>query len=209
MPPTPVHGNSATRRCRLFATLLLFATLAPAAPAHDRIAVIDFELRNLTPLADTDDDRRQLKKLRSGLERALAAQLGMCIVDIDRITVQRADAGFGYLFEHADVAAQLGARYGADWIVIGFLHKPSFLFSYLMVRLVDTHSGEVAEDIVVEVKGQRDVVMDRGIEHLVAKLRPRLLRGMGSPAARASAAADSHARTACEAGHGAQLPATD
>ena len=100
--------------------------------------------------------------------------LDVRIVSIDPAVARKADAGVGYLFEHADAAAELGRAHGADWILVGRLHKPSFLFSYLMARLVDTRAGKVAEDLIVEVKGQQHIVMRKGIERLAEKLSVRL-----------------------------------
>ena len=46
-------------------------------------------------------------------------------------------SGFGYLFDHHDLAAQLAKQYHADYVLVGRLHKPSFLFIYLMAHLID------------------------------------------------------------------------
>ncbi len=75
------------------------------------------------------------------------------------------------------MAARLGAANGADWVVVGRLHKPSYLFVYLMARLVDVSTGQVAEDLLVEIKGLQDVVSRKGIERLAQKLSPRLRAG--------------------------------
>lgn len=144
--------------------------------ARDSIAVLEFELYNLTPIADTPEDRMRLATLRGMVEQGLRdnADIDIDIVAIDPATVAEANAGFGYLFEHADVAAELGLAHGATWVLVSRLHKPSFLFSYLMARLVDTRTRSVAEDLVVEIKGQQQVVTRKGIERLVQKLLPRL-----------------------------------
>jgi len=34
-------------------------------------------------------------------------------------------SGVGYLFDHHDVAAKLGKQFGADYVLVGRLHKPS------------------------------------------------------------------------------------
>ncbi|MCP5304468.1 MAG: DUF2380 domain-containing protein [Chromatiaceae bacterium] len=147
--------------------------LSPCAGATG-VAVLAFESRNLTPIADTAADRQYVASLGVMLEEALGQAADTEIVSIDPAVADEANAGVGYLFEHGDVAAQLARAQGADWIVVGRLHKPSFLFSYLMARLVDARTGEVAEDLVIEIKGQQDVVTRKGIQRLAGKLAARL-----------------------------------
>ena len=72
---------------------------------------------------------------------------------VDPKFVATADAGVGYLFEHHDVAAEVGSELGAEWILLGRLHKPTFLFAYLMVHLIKVDSGQLRGDFIVEVKG--------------------------------------------------------
>ena len=166
---------------------LIGLTLAPMPPAQaeSTLAVLDFELNDLTLLPDTDAERDRTASLRPMLERQLREAGDVRVVDIDPAAINESDAAFGYLFEHAEVVVRLGAANGADWVVVGRLHKPSYLFAYLMARLVDSRTGKVAEDLLVEIKGQQDVVSRKGIERLAQKLSTRLRAGSdASPAAR-------------------------
>ena len=52
-----------------------------------------------------------------------------------------ADKGVGYLFDHADAAAALGRAAGADWVIVGRVHKASFLFVYFKVHVVNVAAG--------------------------------------------------------------------
>ena len=79
-----------------------------------------------------------------------------------RLFRHRRNVSFGYLFDHTEVAAQLGERSGVDWIAVGRVHKPSFLFAYLKVRLVNTRTRRVVGDFVVEVKGYLKKLTERG-----------------------------------------------
>ncbi|MGB5833724.1 MAG: DUF2380 domain-containing protein [Thiohalocapsa sp.] len=142
--------------------------------------MLDFELNDLTLLPNTDEELARTASIRPMLEEALSEAGDVRIVSIDPDAASEADAAFGYLFEHEEVAGKLGAAHGADWILVGRLHKPSYLFAYLMARLVDTKSGEIAEDLLVEIKGQQDVVTRKGVERLAQKLSTRL--GAGSTA---------------------------
>ena len=169
------------RRSRTLAWVLLWglltASLLSTAQAQSTLAVLDLELSDLTLLPNTDAERDRSASLRPMLEQELREAGDVRAVDIDPAAVSEADAAFGYLLKHPEVTARLGAANGADWAVVGRLHKPSDLFVYLMARLVDVSTGQVAEDLLVEIKGLQDVVSRKGIERLAQKLSPRLRAG--------------------------------
>lgn len=174
------HPGRAGSTLMLTMACLLLLAMQTQALAEPSIAVLRFELNNLTPIADTAEDLQRTAAVSGMLEKALQDTLDVRIVRIDPAVVRDADAGFGYLFEHADVSAALGRAHGVDWILVGRLHKPSFLFSYLMARLVDTRTNKVAEDLIVEVKGQQHIVTRKGVERLAEKLAVRLHAGASS-----------------------------
>jgi len=82
----------------------------------------------------------------------------------------QATAGFGYLFDHHDIAAQLAQQYGADYVIVGRLHKPSFLFVYLMAHLIDVKQQRLIADYLSEVKGGEKKLTRKGVESLVVKV---------------------------------------
>ncbi|MDD1638045.1 MAG: DUF3280 domain-containing protein, partial [Methylococcaceae bacterium] len=106
------------------------------ATAKPRIAVLDFELKDMTLAPGIPAEITRTASIKPMLENELKKS-GYEIVSITQDAQQQATAGIGYLFDHPDAAAQLGHKYGADYVLVGRLHKPSFLFFYLMVHLVD------------------------------------------------------------------------
>jgi len=144
--------------------------------------VLDFELNDLTLQPRTPEELERTASIRPLLEKALSHASGISLVGIDAKASDRANAGVGYLFDHPEVAARLGGEHGADWVLVGKLHKPSFLFAYLMARLVETDTGEIAEDYIVEVKGQQDLVTAKGAERLARKIENRFDRTSTAPA---------------------------
>ena len=148
---------------------LLLVWLPPLA-ADTSIAVLDFELNDVTPFPGPPEEVARTASIRPLVEQALTAQGGFRIVPIPSDAATRANLGFGYLYDHPDAAAELGQKAGADWILVGRLHKPSFLFAYLMGRLVDTHTGHVAANLVVEAKGQTGPATERGAARLAEQI---------------------------------------
>ncbi len=160
-------------RAWLWACLAL-AWLPPLA-ADTPIAILDFELNDVTPLPGTPEELARTASIRPLVERALVSLGGYRPIPIDHASIARANRGFGYLYDHPEAAAELGREAGADWILVGRLHKPSFLFAYLMGRLVDTRTGHLAATLVVEAKGQTQPVTERGAARLAEQIGRTLI----------------------------------
>jgi len=154
----------------LFTFLLLFALYCNAAP---RIAVLDFELKDLTPAPYIPAEIARTASIKPLLEQELAKE-GYPIVQIDHRAIAEAAAGPGYLFDHHDLAAELGRTVDADYVVVGRLHKPSYLFVYLMAHLVDVRQGKLVGDYISEVKGSDKKLTLKGVESLARKITATL-----------------------------------
>jgi hypothetical protein len=165
------------------ALILLFASAIPLAYAADApmpptdngrsngnaIAVLDFELNDLTLDPNNSAERERTASIRPMLQEALAAH-EFQMAAVDSAAQSAADQGVGYLFDHPDVAASLGKAAGADWVVVGRVHKSSFLFAYLKAHVVNTHTGAQVGDLVVEVKGPQQSLTRRGVETLAQQI---------------------------------------
>jgi hypothetical protein len=161
----------------LFTFLLLSAVYCNAAP---RIAVLDFELKDLTPAPNIPAEIARTASIKPLLEQELA-KAGYRIVQIDRADIAKAAAGPGYLFDHHDLAAELAQTARADYIVVGRLHKPSYLFIYLMAHLVDVKRGRLIGDYISEVKGGEKKLTLKGVESLARKITRTLARNASTP----------------------------
>lgn len=151
----------------LFLVTLLMGQSVQAAP---KIAVAGFELNDITSLAYTSEEIQRTAALQTMLVEALKHRGDTVPVRIKAAAQRIANAGFGYLFSHPDAAALLGRQLGVDWIVIGQHSKPSYLFSYLIVNLVNVPSGEPAARFAIEMKGNHARVAERSINRLARQL---------------------------------------
>lgn len=157
--------------------LLLCLTLASlfalagnvASTANTTVAALDFELKDLTLDPNNPEERERTASIQPMLQELLAST-GHRIVTVDPAAQSAADKGTGYLFDHADVAAALGRAAGADWVIVGRVHKSSFLFVYLQAHVVNARTGEQAADLVVEVKGPQKTLTRRGVEKLTQQI---------------------------------------
>ena len=141
--------------------------------AETRIAVLDFELKDMTLAPRIPAEISRTASIKPMLENELKKS-GYEVVSIPDDAQQQATAGVGYLFDHADVAAQLGDKYRADYVIIGRLHKPSFLFFYLMAHLVDVKKEALAGEYLYEVKGGEKKLVVQGVEGIAEKIAKTL-----------------------------------
>jgi len=152
----------------LLAVLLLASQSGQAAP---RIAVLNFELNDITSLPNTAEEQRRTASLRPLLEQALGKTGDYEMIRIPAADQAAANSGFGYLFRFDALAAKLGEQYGADWVLVGQHSKPSFLFSYLLANLIEVKSQTLAARYAIELKGNHEKVTQRGIQSLADKIR--------------------------------------
>lgn len=148
---------------------LFFGLACMDLPAAPRIAILDFELKDLTLAPGIPAEIKRTAAIQPLLARELAAA-GYDIVPIPRAAQQAANGGVGYLFDHADVAAALGKQFGADYVLVGRLHKPSFLFAYLLGHLVRVHDRQLIGNIVTESKGSNAKLVIKAAESLADKI---------------------------------------
>jgi hypothetical protein len=144
---------------------LLFGE-ALAAP---KIAVLDFELKDMTLAPGIPSEIERTASIKPLLEGELLTA-GYSIVNIPMAAQQHADGGVGYLFDHVDTAASLAREFQADYIVIGRLHKPSFLFAYLMANLVRVSDGQLIGHLIAESKGPNRALVLKAVESLTVKI---------------------------------------
>jgi len=129
--------------------------------ADSSIAVTDFELLNLT-LKLTDpkkvaeieaQDKKNMEMINTLLKNGLNNMEGFTMVAISNEVRDDADKSIGYLFDCASCSAELGRNNDADYIIIGRLHKPTYLFSYLIARVFDSKTNKLVKEYRSEVKG--------------------------------------------------------
>ncbi len=138
-----------------------------------RIAVLDFELKDMTLAPGIPAEIKRTASIKPLLEQQLRDQ-GYQMVAIPAAAQQYADSGIGYLFDHDDAAARLGQQHQVDYIIVGRLHKPSFLFAYLMVHLIEVKSGKIIGDYVSEAKGPQQKMTEKTVESLRVKINRTL-----------------------------------
>jgi len=137
--------------------------------AETKIAILNFELKDMTLAPRIPTEIKRTASIRPLLEKELK-KADYVMIDIDSKSQKFADSGVGYLFDHHDVAAKLGEQFGADYILVGRLHKPSFLFAYMMGHLIRVSDAKLVGNYISEAKGPNIKLTVKTVESLAVKI---------------------------------------
>lgn len=149
--------------------LILLCFTSIGVFAETKIAILDFELKDLTLAPRIPSEIERTASIKPLLEGELKSA-GYIIVNIDHKSQTDSDAGVGYLFDHHDVAAKLGGKFNADYVLVGRLHKPSFLFAYMMGHLVRVSDAKLIGNYISEAKGPNKKLTVKTVESLAVKI---------------------------------------
>jgi len=165
--------TKATKRLNILLGTLCLLSFSATLYAQTSIAILDFELSDVTLAPNIPTEINRTASIKGMLEGELK-RAGYKIIEINSNAQIEANGGFGYLFNHNDVAADLAKKSGADYVLVVRLHKPSYLFAYLMGHLIKTDTGGLIENYVVETKGSDKKLTLKAVETLASKLDDNL-----------------------------------
>lgn len=151
--------------------LTLVLTFGNTLLASPKIAILNFELNDITSLSNIPDEIIRTAAIKPFFETALSLTGDFQFIQISEPEYQLANPGLGYLFKFHDIAAKLGSQFGADWIIVSQHSKPSFLFSYLRVRVVNVKTGKLIARYEIELKGNHEKVTQRGVKKLAKQIK--------------------------------------
>jgi hypothetical protein len=157
----------------LFTAWILLSNVSHAAT---RIAVLAFELNDITSLPNTPQEQQRTASMQNLLEKALSDYGQYEIIHIDPKEQAKANSSFGYLFNFDDQAAKLAEEVNADWVIVGQHSKPSFLFSYLIAHLINVKEQTLKARYAIELKGTDIKVSERGVKSLAKKINESIYK---------------------------------
>ena len=143
--------------------------------AATRIAILNFELNDITSLPDIPTEIIRTASMKPLLEKAIKNLGDYEIIEINANEVAYENAGVGYLYKFHDIAASLGKKCGADWVIVGQHSKPSFLFSYIKANLIDVKTKNIEAHYDIELKGNHRKVTEQGIKSLAQRITKKII----------------------------------
>ena len=124
------------------------AELQVVSPAIKKIMMVDFELRDVSPIPNVTQEVERTALIDSVIRKTLSANGYQLIPACDELK-KASEQGNSYLYDRPEVAGEIGGRCGADYVLMGQTWKPSFLFVFPQVQVVDARKNLTREQLVV------------------------------------------------------------
>ena len=121
---------------------------APALTSTKKIMVVDFELRDVSPIPNVTQEVERTMLIDSVIRKTLTEN-GYTLITACSELKKASDQGNSYLYDRPEVAGTIGGECGADYVLMGQTWKPSFLFVFPQVQVVDTRKNLTREQLVV------------------------------------------------------------
>jgi hypothetical protein len=140
---------------KVFLTIgvILSSNTPTFADPISKIIVLDFQLNDLTDLPNPPEELARIAYLSTTFKQQLAEN-GVEIVPVnDKIKTEMLKNSATYLFDHTDVAVDMAKDSGADYIIIGVAMKPTYLFVYPRLLMVDVKTKRKAFTTYVQLEG--------------------------------------------------------
>jgi hypothetical protein len=132
----------------LFFSLFLLAGMlsysqANASESLPKVMVLDFQLNDMTGLPNAPEELERIRYLTSTYKQKLVEN-GLELIPVnDKLQAVIKNQSVTYLFDNVETAAELAADSGADYLLINVALKPTYLFVYPRLLLVDIKTKKV------------------------------------------------------------------
>ncbi|MDA1339681.1 MAG: DUF2380 domain-containing protein [Proteobacteria bacterium] len=129
------------------------ATVLTDKASIGKVMVLDFPLNDLTDLPNPPKELARIAYFNLSFKQKLVDDGAEIVPVNDQIKAIAEAQSATYLFDHTDIAADLAKGSGADYIVIGVAMKPTYLFVYPRLLMVDVKTNRKAFTSYVQMEG--------------------------------------------------------
>ncbi len=118
-----------------------------------KVMIVDFTLNDLTDLPNPPEEIARTADFNHFFKQRLLDDGVELVLVTDSIKAVAAAQSATYLFDHPDIAADLAKDSGADYILLGVAMKPTYLFVYPRLLLVEIKTKRKAFTAYVQMEG--------------------------------------------------------
>lgn len=124
--------------------ILLFTPIATmAAENSPKVVVIAFQLEDKTELPNAAEELERVQLLSATFKNHLIKKEVTTVSPSEKVQVEINKHSPSYLFENVETALDLNRDAQADYLIIGIAFKPTYLFVYPRLLMVDTRTRKV------------------------------------------------------------------
>lgn len=160
----------------LFFSLLVLVVPAASAGSDAKVMVSDFQLNDLTDLPNAPEELARIAYLSSTFRQKIVEGSVEVVPVNDQLKAQMSANSATYFFDHPALAAKLAEDSGADYLVIGVALKPTYLFVYPRILMIDIKTQQVVHASYVQLESSwlDQHTTARNAEKLAEKVRAKL-----------------------------------
>ena len=137
------HHHLTTLLLTLFLLAGTTVSHADAPEVPPKVMVLDYQLNDMTGLPNAPEELERISFLSATFKQKLAER-GVEIVQVnDTLNTVMKDQSATYLFDNVETAAEHAKESGADYLLICVALKPTYLFVYPRILLVDIKTRKV------------------------------------------------------------------
>jgi len=166
--------------CAILGMLGSNSYAAPVTKPVARVMALDFQLNDLTDLPNAPEELARVSLLSATFKQKLIDR-GIELVAVNELQkAELASYPATYLFDHPDIAAKLADDSGADYVIIAVALKPTYLFVYPRILLVDVKTRKVAFPTYAQLESswQDENTTVRTAETLATKVGDKVIELM-------------------------------
>lgn len=116
---------------------------AVAVEQSPKVVVLAFQLNDLTNLPNAPEELQRIELLSTKFKESLESRGVNVIPEGAKVKAEVEQHSPTYLYDNVETAIELNKETGADYLVIGVALKPTYLFVYPRLILVDVKKRAV------------------------------------------------------------------
>lgn len=170
-------------RILLLALAVLPVVGVAEALKDTRIVALDFQLHDLTDLPNAPAELKRIEYLSKAFKEKLADKGLVLVPASEKLQKVLTENNAAYLFDRPEVAAELAQDSGADYLVLGLALKPTYLFVYPRIKLINlkTQQPVLSGYVQLESSAQDENTTANSAAQLATKIA-RHIEGSKQPA---------------------------
>lgn len=122
---------------------LSLASISYGADKAPKVVVLGFSLNDLTDLPNAPEELKRIDLLTKTFKERLSSKGVEVLPMSEKSAAETAKLSPTYFYDHTDTAVEFNKDTGADYVVIGVALKPTYLFVYPRLLMVDVKTGKV------------------------------------------------------------------
>ena len=110
-----------------------------------KLLLLPFQLNDMTDLPNAPDELNRIALLSKTVQKSLEEKSVNLVAVPSEVLNEMEKNSATYIFDRVEVAAEIGAKAGADYVFVGVALKPTYLFVYPRVLLIDVQTKKVTK----------------------------------------------------------------